>query len=498
MSSQIKRKPSSLDEKIEILNDFNTNKLTVTQLVKKYNRPQSTVSSVLKAENQEKIKNLYENNLIQPSSKRMRGSNFVKIEEALDHWFKLVMSYKNITLNGPLIQAQAIKYATMLNQPDFKARNGWLDGFKKRQNITFKTIVGEAGLVDPTTIKNWLKILPDLIKGYTSNNIFNADETALFYKALPDKTMYISGLPCNSDKQLKQRLSLLLGSNWDGSEKLKPIVIGSSKTPRCFKNINKANLPVYYRNNPKAWINAVIFKEWLVKLDKKFKLENRHILLFLDNFSGHHDTKDTKEIILTNIKIHYFPANCTSVVQPMDQGIIQSIKIKYGDLIVMEKLNYIEAGAEMPEIDVLNSINKINKAWTDVKQEDVENSDWIEYEKSFDKLNKVTNSFDFNKFAYANIDKDLEPFGQLSDEEIINAINEEEDDEQLEIEQQIEPIETVVQISKKEATDCIDKLRLFFAQRNEDCSLFIDQLSKMDQFCSKDQTIQSKIDKYFS
>lgn len=72
----------------------------------------------------------------------MRGSNYVKIEETLDHWLKSIMAYKNIALNCPLIQAQ-------------------LKGFKKRHNITFKTIVGEAGLVDPTTIKNWLKVLSD-------------------------------------------------------------------------------------------------------------------------------------------------------------------------------------------------------------------------------------------------------------------------------------------------------------------------------------------------
>ncbi|RNA44983.1 hypothetical protein BpHYR1_007567 [Brachionus plicatilis] len=60
MSTQIKRKPLLLEEKLEISNDFNKNNLTVTELVKKYNRPQSTVSTILKADNQEKIKNLYE------------------------------------------------------------------------------------------------------------------------------------------------------------------------------------------------------------------------------------------------------------------------------------------------------------------------------------------------------------------------------------------------------------------------------------------------------
>ncbi|RNA27978.1 tigger transposable element-derived 4-like [Brachionus plicatilis] len=72
------------------------------------------------------------------SSKRIRGSNYVKIEEDLDNWFKSVLAYKNITLNGPLIQAQAIKYITMLNQTDFKVSNGWLNGFKKRHNTNSK------------------------------------------------------------------------------------------------------------------------------------------------------------------------------------------------------------------------------------------------------------------------------------------------------------------------------------------------------------------------
>ena len=147
----------------------------------------------------------YQNNLIQPNQKRIRGSNFSQVEEALDHWFQSTMSLKNITIDGPIIQAQAIKFATMLNCLDFKASSGWLEGFKKRHKISFKTIVGEAGLVDQKIIEDWFKILPELIKGYNSDDIFNGDETALFYKALPNKTMFYSGLACNNVKQIKER-----------------------------------------------------------------------------------------------------------------------------------------------------------------------------------------------------------------------------------------------------------------------------------------------------
>ena len=163
-----------------------------------------------------------------------------------------------------------------------------------------------------------MNILPELISNYEPKDIFNADETALFYKAMPDKTMYYSNLDCNKTKICKERISLLLTANMDGSEKLKPVAIGTSENPRCFKNINKANLPVYYRNNTKAWINATIFREWLIKIDKQMKTQNRKILLFLDNFGGHSPNNKEAPFALTNIKIVYFPANCTSVIQPMD------------------------------------------------------------------------------------------------------------------------------------------------------------------------------------
>jgi hypothetical protein len=85
---------------------------------------------------------------------------------------------------------------------------------------------------------------------YDLSQIYNADETGLFFRCLPAKTLALKGEACSGEKKSKERLSVLLGANADGSDKLPVLVIGKSKNPRCFKNVKQ--LPVQYTANAKA------------------------------------------------------------------------------------------------------------------------------------------------------------------------------------------------------------------------------------------------------
>ena len=106
----------------------------------------------------------------------------------------------------------------------------------------------------------------------------------------------------------------------------------------CFssRKINKTNLPVFNRNNTKAWMDGEIFAEWLSILNKKFSTENINILLFLDNLRGH------KVESYSNIAIKFNPVSCKSVIQPLDQGIIKIFKVKYRTSLVQEKLKHLD------------------------------------------------------------------------------------------------------------------------------------------------------------
>ena len=78
--------------------------------------------------------------------------------------------------------------------------------------------------------------LQELINQYEPRNVFNFDETAIFYRLPPNRTL--ATIKRKGKKKDKERFTLGLCCNLDGSEKIKPFVIGKSKTPRCFKNID--------------------------------------------------------------------------------------------------------------------------------------------------------------------------------------------------------------------------------------------------------------------
>ena len=75
----------------------------------------------------------------------------------------------------------------------------------------------------------------------------------------PDKTLATRWL--SGRKKSKERLSIALCANADGSHKLPPLVIGKYANPRCFKNINIGNLPITYQNNAKVWMLTTLFQE---------------------------------------------------------------------------------------------------------------------------------------------------------------------------------------------------------------------------------------------
>ena len=98
---------------------------------------------------------------------------------------------------------------------------------------------------------------------YLPQDQYNCDETGLFWKALPDRSL--STVPLPGAKRDKTRITIHYCVNATGNHKLQPWIIGKFKKPRCFAaaGILVERLACTYYANAKAWMTSEIMVQWL-------------------------------------------------------------------------------------------------------------------------------------------------------------------------------------------------------------------------------------------
>ena len=293
-------------------------------------------------------------------TKRRRSGKDPAVEAAVVKWIANARE-KNAPLSGPLVKEKAGELAAKLGKSDFKATDGWFSRLKKREGIQQKKLHGEGQSADFVSREEWLENQwPTIRDGYFDENIWNADESGIFYRALPDSTLTFRHDSAKGSKKMKDRFTALFCSSMTG-EKRKILVIGRFKHPRCFKRISQ--LPVDYDANKGGWMTSAIFTEWITSWNASLRRQNRKILFLCDNCSAH-----PKNLVLSNIKVVFIPPNTTSVLQPCDQGIIQTVKATYRREMCRQVLREIDtSNLSAPEIakkrNILDSVLLLNEAW---------------------------------------------------------------------------------------------------------------------------------------
>lgn len=151
----------------------------------------------------------------------------------------------------------------------------------------------------------------------------------------------------------------------------KPLVIGKSQKPQCFKNMVILSLPVMWKFNKKAWMTTEIMEQWLRYFNADMRFQNRNVLIFLDNAACH------PKIKLSNMKILILPPNTTSVTQPTVKGVIYTLKSYYSkfllQLLLCKMDNCSSTHQFAKSINFLDAVNGIALACYNVKPECVQN-----------------------------------------------------------------------------------------------------------------------------
>ena len=169
-------------------------------------------------------------------------------------------------------------------------------------------------LMEP--IKNFI-----IEKKIPACDIYNMDQTGLFYREMPNSTLAKISDDGAGVKEDKSRITVLFSVNGDGSKK-NIYLIGKSKTP---KGVNKKFFDeknVEYFSNSSAWMDREIFTKIISEMDRNL---NTPTIVIIDNFSGHKLTEPEK---LKNIILVFLPPN-TSKTQPLDLRIISAFKFKF-------------------------------------------------------------------------------------------------------------------------------------------------------------------------
>ena len=184
----------------------------------------------------------------------------------------------------------------------------------------------------------------------------------------PNKSYVLKGETCSGGKRSKERITVLPCANMSGTEKLPLLVIGKYQRPRCFTGMDLNRLPTQYKNQKRAWMDGCIFTTWVKQLDQKMAIRGRKICLVMDNCRAHPDVKGLKAI-----KIVFLPPNTTSHTQPMDQGIIQNLKVHYRHLLVKRGLLPAVEKKEEFHWTLLDALSALRDAWTRVKPATIAN-----------------------------------------------------------------------------------------------------------------------------
>lgn len=455
--------------------------------------------------------------------KSMKESDFNEVNEALYIWFRQTRE-KGTPISGPILQEKALRFYEEIkkdNNPKFVASTGWLDRWKKRYGVRQLSICGEKLSGDTEGMFQFKENMQKFIEveGLTGEQLYNCDETGLNFKLLPAHSLaFKNEQSAPGFKRSKERVTILACSNATGEHKLKLGLIGKSKKPRAFKHIEMGKLSVWYRNQSHAWMSCVIFKEWfheefVPSVERFLKSKNlpRKAILILDNASSH---PDIEELTNGDIRAMFLPPNVTALCQPMDQGVLVSLKRRYRRKMLSSLLsaNYDGQGLiqKLKTINLLDVVGWVTDAWNELesltlvrswrKLLDHEGNEFVEQDAEnvnlLDLLKRVpgcaeANENDVEQWFQNDTEEDI-----MNDAEIIAAVivneqmpenDEDIDDEDITVQtpkishsEGLKAVETALQYFEQQGASVMD---LLFLRRLRD------EAAKRRAQCEKQQDI---------
>jgi hypothetical protein len=115
--------------------------------------------------------------------KRVQQTTFPMVTDMLELW-TIAAEEKGVVLTGDILRAKFKQFSDRAGIPphnQLKMSNGWLESIKNRLGLCLHVRHGEAGSASPEDVATEWARLQGLLSEYSLSNIFNGDETGLYY-----------------------------------------------------------------------------------------------------------------------------------------------------------------------------------------------------------------------------------------------------------------------------------------------------------------------------
>jgi hypothetical protein len=172
--------------------------------------------------NATKIKESFENSSYSADAKRQRNTRFDNVDVALLAWFKKTrMNNPEVAKSGRVLLEKANNFGKELAHSEDSISAAWTDRWKTRHNIASKKMCGESAPVRDSELllHVWKAIkLRQIFDTFSPHDIYNADETGLFWKALPDRTLAFKNECVSNGKLSKESVTCLVCASVAGEK----------------------------------------------------------------------------------------------------------------------------------------------------------------------------------------------------------------------------------------------------------------------------------------
>jgi transposase len=181
----------SIAQKIELLQKLDSG-VNVRSLTEEYGVGMSTIYD-LKKQKDKLFKFFAESDeqKLMKDRKTLHKAKNDDLDRVLKEWIRQRRS-EHMPIDGMLIMKQARIYHDELKiEGDCEYSVGWLDKFKKRHGIKYLKICGDRASADHEAAEKFVSEFTKIVtnENLTPEQIYNADETSLFWRYCPRKTL---------------------------------------------------------------------------------------------------------------------------------------------------------------------------------------------------------------------------------------------------------------------------------------------------------------------